>query len=46
MELNYDQILNIQQNRPPYLMMDYATKVIPGSLSEGYKDLTSNDWFF
>ena len=27
-------------------MMDYATKVIPGNLSEGYKDLTPNEWFF
>ena len=27
-------------------MMDYATKVIPGQLSEGYKDLNSKEWFF
>ena len=46
MELNYNKIIEIQHNRPPYLMMDYATNVIPGKLSEGYKDLKSDEWFF
>ena len=45
MQLDLNQILEIQQNRPPYLMMDYATNVIPGISSEGYKDL-NDDWFF
>ena len=45
MELNKAQILDIQQNRDPYLMMDYITDVIPGISSEGYKDLI-DDWFF
>ena len=45
MELNKSQILDIQQNRDPYLMMDYVTNVEPGISSEGYKDLI-DDWFF
>ena len=27
-------------------MMDCATKIIPGKLSEGYKILKPNEWFF
>ena len=27
-------------------MIDYAEKVIPGQLSEGYKKLTKDEWFF
>ena len=45
MELNKSQILDIQQNRDPYLMMDFVTDVKPGISSEGYKDLI-DDWFF
>jgi 3-hydroxyacyl-[acyl-carrier-protein] dehydratase len=45
MELNKSQILDIQKNRDPYLMMDYVTDVKPGISSEGYKDLI-DDWFF
>ena len=41
-KLNKKQILNIQKNKPPYLMMDYATKIIPGKSSEGYKILKPN----
>ena len=44
--LNKKEILKIQKNRPPYLMMDCATKIIPGKLSEGYKILKPNEWFF
>ena len=46
MELDYKQILSIQQNRKPYLMMDYATNVVPGKSAEGYKDLNDGEWFF
>ena len=46
LELNKSEILEIQQNRDPYLMIDYANKVIPGKLSEGYKDLKKDEWFF
>ena len=35
-----------QQNRAPYLMIDFATEVIPGKSAKGYKDLNSDEWFF
>ena len=46
MKLTKSQIIKIQKNRDPYLMMDYATKVIPGKYIEGYKKLKKNEWFF
>ena len=46
MKLTRSQIIKIQKNRDPYLMMDYATKVIPGKYIEGYKILKKNEWFF
>ena len=46
MHLDINQILKVQQNKPPYLMIDYATNVIPGKYSEGYKDLKDDEWFF
>ena len=45
-ELDFNGILEYQKNRYPYLMMDVATEVVPGKSSKGYKNLTSNDWFF
>ena len=44
--LNREKILEYQKNRDPYLMIDYATKVVPGEISEGYKDLKKDEWFF
>lgn len=46
MKLSKSQIIKIQKNRDPYLLMDYATKVIPGKSVEGYKILKKNEWFF
>ena len=46
MKLTRSQIIKIQKNRDPYLMMDYANKVIPGKYIEGYKILKKNEWFF
>ncbi len=46
MKLNKKQIIKIQKNRDPYLLMDYATKIIPGKSVEGYKILKKNEWFF
>ncbi len=46
MKLNKSQIIKIQKNRDPYLLMDYATKVLPGKSVEGYKILKKNEWFF
>ena len=39
MKLDKKQIIKIQKNRDPYLLMDYATKVVPGKSVEGYKIL-------
>ena len=39
-------ICEYQQNRDPYLMIDYATEVIPGKSAKGYKDLKEDEWFF
>ena len=36
-KLNKKEILEYQNNVPPFLMIDCATKIIPGVLSEGYK---------
>lgn len=46
MKLNKRQILGLQKNKPPYLMVDQITKLIPGKVSEGYKNLPKNEWFF
>lgn len=46
LKLNREDIINYQQNRDPYLMIDGATKVIPGKSAEGYKDLKNSEWFF
>ena len=35
MELNKKQILEYQQNRDPYLMIDHVQKVEPGISSRG-----------
>jgi 3-hydroxyacyl-[acyl-carrier-protein] dehydratase len=45
-ELDKKKIEEYQQNRDPYLMIDYATEVIPGVSSKGYKKLTEDEWFF
>jgi 3-hydroxyacyl-[acyl-carrier-protein] dehydratase len=44
--LNSKELLNYQPNRPPFLMIDYVTKVKPGKFAEGYKKLIKNEWFF
>ena len=38
-ELDIDGIKEFQQNRYPYLLIDYANEIIPGKSAEGYKDL-------
>ena len=45
MKLNLKQICEYQQNRDPYLMIDYVEEVVPGKFANGYKDL-NEDWFF
>ena len=39
-------ICEYQQNRDPYLLIDYATEIIPGKSAKGYKDLKDEEWFF
>lgn len=46
LKLDINKIKELQQNREPYLFMDYATEVIPGKSSNGYKFLTNQEWFF
>ena len=46
MKLNKKEILDYQQNRPPYLMIDFAEEVLPGKSAKGYKDLPESEWFF
>ena len=46
MELDKKKILEYQQNRDPYLLIDHATEVIPGKSSKGYKLLNHDEWFF
>tara|TARA_B100000787_G_C16197309_1_gene301893 strand:- start:3791 stop:4255 length:465 start_codon:yes stop_codon:yes gene_type:complete len=44
--LTKEEILVYQQNKDPYLMIDYATKIIPGESAIGYKILKDDEWFF
>ena len=46
MKLDKKKILEYQQNRPPYLMIDFVDKVVPGKSAIGYKDLKEDEWFF
>ena len=46
MKFNKEQILEYQQNRPPYLMIDFAEEVVPGKSAKGYKDFKKDEWFF
>ena len=43
--LDLESIKKFQQNRYPYLMIDYVDEVVPGVSANGYKDL-KDDWFF
>ena len=43
MKLNKEQILEYQQNRPPYLMIDFAEEVVPGKSAKGYKDFKEDE---
>jgi 3-hydroxyacyl-[acyl-carrier-protein] dehydratase len=45
-ELNKSEILEFQQNKPPYLMIDFVSEVVPGKFANGYKELNQDEWFF
>ena len=44
--LDKNGILEYQQNRDPYLMIDYASEIVSGERAFGYKDLKEDEWFF
>ena len=44
--LDLNAIKDYQQNREPYLLIDYASEVVPGVSAKGYKDLKEDEWFF
>jgi 3-hydroxyacyl-[acyl-carrier-protein] dehydratase len=46
MELDKNKILEYQQNRDPYLFIDYVTNLEPGNYANGYFDLKRDTWFF
>jgi len=46
MQLTKKEILEYQQNRSPYLMIDHVDEVVPGKFANGYKDLNLDEWFF
>ena len=46
MILDKKSILEYQQNRDPYLMIDYVDDVDPGKYANGYKNLKRDEWFF
>lgn len=46
LKLDKNDIIKYQKNRPPYLMIDHATEVIPGVSAKGYKDFPKDEWFF
>ena len=46
LQLDKKKILDYQKNRDPFLMIDFAEKIIPGKLANGYKKLKVDEWFF
>ena len=44
MKLDLKGIHEYQQNRDPYLMIDFASEIIPGVSAKGYKDLKRRIW--
>ena len=46
LRLSMNELLEVQKNRFPYLLIDVAEEVLPGKFSRGYKNLTINEWFF
>jgi 3-hydroxyacyl-[acyl-carrier-protein] dehydratase len=46
MKLNKNEIMEYQQNRDPYLMIDYVDELVPGKSVKGFKILKEDEWFF
>ena len=43
--IDKNKILEFQQNRDPFLMIDYAEEIVIGESVKGYKDFDKNEWF-
>ncbi len=43
--LSKKQLLEVQKNIPPYLMIDEGINIIPGVSAESKKFLTDDEWF-
>ena len=43
MSVDKKKILEYQQNRSPYLMIDFVEKIVPGKSAIGYKDLKEDE---
>lgn len=46
MELYAKELQEYLTNRYPYLMLDRVLEIVPGVSARGYKNLTTNEWFF
>lgn len=46
MTLDFNQVLEYQADRYPYLFFDKVTDLEPGVKCIGVKNLTQNEWFF
>ncbi|MDP6584428.1 MAG: 3-hydroxyacyl-ACP dehydratase FabZ family protein [Anaerolineales bacterium] len=46
LKLDKNGIYEYQQNRDPYLLIDFAEEVIPGVSAKGFKDFRIDEWFF
>lgn len=44
--LDYNQVLEYQADRYPYLFFDKVVDIVPGKYCTGIKNLTQNEWFF
>lgn len=44
--ISLNELEKYLKNRYPYLMIDRITKIIPGEIAEGFKNLSNNEWFF
>ena len=46
LRLDKNAIHEFQQNREPYLLIDFVEEVFPGKSARGYKELKSDEWWF
>ncbi|MBR1617029.1 beta-hydroxyacyl-ACP dehydratase [bacterium] len=44
--LDTEEIMQYQQNRPPLLFVDRILEAVPGKYAIGYKNFTYNEWYF